>query len=78
MRASMYNKYLIYGAQAQVLRLQIRELEAEVASRSGELRSLELGYRSEVSTGGPAHPAFTRYKSMRDHSGRFFLSLRIC
>jgi hypothetical protein len=64
-------------AQVQVLRLQIRELEAEVSSRSGELRSLERGYRSEVSTGAAQH-AFTRYKSMRDHSGRFFLSLKIC
>jgi hypothetical protein len=63
----------------EVLRLEIRQLEAEVASRSGELHSLELAYRSEVSTGAGAsgQHSFTRYRSMRDHSGRFFLSLRI-
>ena len=60
--------------QVQVLRLQIRELEAEVLSRSEE-----LGHRSEVSTGGSSlHHTLHRYRSMRDHSGRFFLSLKIC
>ena len=69
--------------QVNTLKLQIRDLETEVESKSLELESAEAGYRSEVSTaaGQPQNGAgagsFHRYRSMRDHTGRFFLCVKI-
>ena len=70
--------------QVNTLKLQIRDLETEVESKSLELESAEAGYRSEVSTtsagGQPpsgAGGSFHRYRSMRDHTGRFFLCVKI-
>ena len=75
--------------QVHTLKLQIRDLETEVESKSLELESAEAGYRSEVSThtagsaaalasGAGAGPGtFHRYRSMRDHTGRFFLCVKI-
>ena len=66
------------------LKLQIKDLETEVESKSQELESVEGGYRSEVSLAsqlGHSSPSggggFHRYRSMRDHTGRFFLCVKI-
>ena len=70
--------------QVNTLKLQIRDLETEVESKCAELESAEYGYRSEVSTvdpklSGPSggQGSFHRYRSMRDHTGRFFLCVKI-
>ena len=70
--------------QVNTLKLQIKDLETEVESKCAELESAEYGYRSEVSTvdpklSGPAggQGSFHRYRSMRDHTGRFFLCVKI-
>ena len=70
--------------QVNTLKLQIRDLETEVESKSLELESAEAGYRSEVSTAAAGQPqngagagSFHRYRSMRDHTGRFFLCVKI-
>ena len=71
--------------QVHTLKLQIRDLETEVESKSLELESAEAGYRSEVSTGAASAAGqpqigagnFHRYRSMRDHTGRFFLCVKI-
>lgn len=70
--------------QVNTLKLQIRDLETEVESKSLELESAEAGYRSEVSTASAAGQppsgaggSFHRYRSMRDHTGRFFLCVKI-
>ena len=70
--------------QVNTLKLQIRDLETEVESKSLELESAEAGYRSEVSTGAASAAgqplsggSFHRYRSMRDHTGRFFLCVKI-
>ena len=75
--------------EVNTLKLQIRDLETEVESKSQELECAEAGYRSEVSThtagsaaalasGAGAGPGtFHRYRSMRDHTGRFFLCVKI-
>ena len=71
--------------QVHTLKLQIKDLECEVESKTAELESAEFGYRSEVSTSdhtrhdtmsGPGNN-FHRYRSMRDHTGRFFLCVKI-
>merc|ERR1719270_1933187 len=74
----------ILRKQVSTLKLQIRDLETEVESKCAELESAELGYRSEVSTvdpklSGPSggQGSFHRYRSMRDHTGRFFLCVKI-
>ena len=61
--------------QVNTLKLQIKDLETEVESKSAELESIECGYRSEVSTSN--QQGFFRYRSMRDHTGRFFLLVKI-
>ena len=61
--------------QVNTLKLQIKDLECEVESKSAELESIECGYRSEVSTS--SQQGFFRYRSMRDHTGRFFLLVKI-
>ena len=61
--------------QVNTLKLQIKDLECEVESKSAELESIECGYRSEVSTNN--QQGFFRYRSMRDHTGRFFLLVKI-
>ena len=61
--------------QVNTLKLQIKDLESEVESKSAELESIECGYRSEVSTSN--QQGFFRYRSMRDHTGRFFLLVKI-
>ena len=61
--------------QVNTLKLQIKDLECEVESKSAELESIECGYRSEVSTSN--QQGFFRYRSMRDHTGRFFLLVKI-
>ena len=61
--------------QVHSLRLHIKDLESEVKARSEELESIEDGYRSEVSTA--PQRSFLRYRSMRDHTGRFFLLVKI-
>ena len=69
--------------QVNTLKLQIRDLEHEVESKSQELESIEGGYRSEVSlnsqlgSGAATGGNFHRYRSMRDHTGRFFLCVKI-
>ena len=61
--------------QVNTLKVQIKDLECEVESKSAELESIECGYRSEVSTSN--QQGFFRYRSMRDHTGRFFLLVKI-
>ena len=70
--------------QVNTLKLQIKDLETEVESKCAELESVEYGYRSEVSTVDPklsgptgGQGSFHRYRSMRDHTGRFFLCVKI-
>ena len=77
----------ILRKQVNTLKLQIRDLETEVESKCAELESAELGYRSEVSTHqlvtssassqAGQTGSFHRYRSMRDHTGRFFLCVKI-
>jgi len=77
----------ILRKQVSTLKLQIRDLETEVESKCAELESAELGYRSEVSTHqlvtssassqAGQTGSFHRYRSMRDHTGRFFLCVKI-
>ena len=62
--------------QVNTLKLQIKDLESEVESKSAELESCEAGYRSEVRTAESEH-SFVRYRSMRDHTGRFLLLVKI-
>jgi len=61
--------------QVNTLKLQIKDLESDVETKSAELESIEYGYRSEVSTSN--QNGFFRYRSMRDHTGRFFLLVKI-
>jgi len=61
--------------QVNTLKLQIKDLESDVETKSAELDSIEYGYRSEVSTSN--QNGFFRYRSMRDHTGRFFLLVKI-
>ena len=68
------NKDQTLKKQVHTLKLQIKDLESEVETKSAELESMESSYHSEVST---ASHCFYRYRSMRDHTGRFFLLVKI-
>jgi len=56
------------------LKLQVRDLQSEVDTRSAKLKAAEAACRTEVSCSGQS---FARYRSMRDHTGRFMLLVKI-